>query len=92
MARLTIEIPEQVDRQLEINKMTHKDLGELFLSWVQVYLSDSSRTFLKSPLLIKPAQKCPPLSSILGTGQGSFSTPEEADAFIRAERKARTFF
>jgi hypothetical protein len=27
-----------------------------------------------------------PLTSLIGTGQGSFSTPEEADQFIRRER------
>lgn len=29
-----------------------------------------------------------PLTSIIGTGRGSFATPEEADRFIRGERDA----
>jgi hypothetical protein len=29
-----------------------------------------------------------PLTSIIGTGKGSFATPEEADRFIREERDA----
>jgi len=31
-----------------------------------------------------------PLSSIIGTGQGSFASPEEADDFIRLERETWT--
>ena len=31
-----------------------------------------------------------PLTSIIGTGQGSFATPEQADEFIRMERETWT--
>ncbi len=90
MTTLTIEIPDQVDQQLQISKISHKDLVELFLRWIQVYLSDPDSSILNTTSsLIKSAPKRP-LSSILGTGQGSFPTPEEADAFIRAEREAWT--
>lgn len=95
MTTLTIEIPDRIDLQLQVNGLTHQDLTELFLHWVQTYLNEpdslsstSSETNTASTLVQQNNKNS--LSSILGRGQGSFSTPEEADAFIRAERDAWT--
>ncbi len=92
MRTLTIEIPEQVDQQLQISQIKPEDLVELFLRWVQLYLhapDHAATLFNTEPMLEKSAPKRA-LSSFLGAGQGSFSTPAEADAFIQAERTAWT--
>jgi hypothetical protein len=95
MTTLTIEIPEQIDQQLQVSQIKHEDLAELFLHWVQLYLNspDKASTVFKTvntdSLSVESAPKRS-LSSFFGAGQGSFSNAEEADAFIRAEREAWT--
>ena len=39
-------------------------------------------------MLESPADGGRSMTSMIGTGKGSFATPEEADAFIREERDA----
>jgi hypothetical protein len=39
-------------------------------------------------MLESAGEPAPPMTSMIGTGQGGFATPEEADAFIRQERDA----
>lgn len=92
MTTLTIEIPEQIDQQLQTSQIKHEDLVELFLHWLERYLNapnNASLVFNIDPLSMESASKRP-LSNFFGAGQGSFSNAEEADAFIRAEREAWT--
>jgi hypothetical protein len=81
--KLVVEIPEQTSQKIEKMRMSPQELADLFLHWIQYYLNNPAM-----PTGLEAAEPSPSLSSALGTGRGSFATPAEADAFIRAERDA----
>jgi hypothetical protein len=83
----TIDIPDGTEITLTINEQT--DITpEAYLEHLQAFFAQPNATSNDLLETLQVSADDTPLTSLIGSAPGSFSTPKEADQFIRQERDA----